>query len=351
MDSVLENILQQPAVFNTIINKHLDGNSLASRLSGLDLHRYENIVFTGMGTSLFSAYPACLYLMDRGCRTVQWLDASELLHYGLASITSRTLLIMISQSGESYEIVRIIQVLQKRGISPTMVGITMTDQKSALRDRADIALAVSDSSETSLGAFKSYTGSLALLLLLAERLVDPNLEPDEDQKRLYDLAKAMSGHLAFWQSLLQAESHRRPNHIYCIGRGPAFSASLTGALLAIELAKSDACALSGGQFRHGPIEAAANAENLFLVSAPTGRTHEPLLRLAGELAGVAARVMLFTDAATKSGLPVVRMPELDEYFSPALYVVPLQLFSYYLALSKGLQPGAAKFISKVTRSE
>lgn len=351
MDSVLENILQQPAVFDTLIRKHLDGNKLALRLSEVGLSRFENVIFTGMGTSLFSAYPACLYLMDRGCRTVQWLDASELLHYGLALITSRTLLIMISQSGESYEIVRIIQVLQERGVSPTMVGITMTDQTSALHDRADIALTVSDSSETSLGAFKSYTGSLVLLLLLAKRLLDPNLEPEEDCNRLRELAEKMSAHLAFWQSFLQDESRRIPQYIYCIGRGPAFSASLTGALLAIELAKSNACALSGGQFRHGPIEAAANPENLFLVSAPTGRTHEPLLRLAGELAGAAARVLLFTNAATESGLPVVRMPELDEYFSPALYVVPLQLFSYYLALSKGLQPGAAKFISKVTRSE
>jgi len=351
VDSVLENILRQPAVFDTLIRKHLAGDRLALRLSGLYLHRYENIVFTGMGTSFFSAYPACLYLMERGCRTVQWLDASELLHYGLASVTDRTLLIMISQSGESYEIVRMIQALQTRGISPTIVGITMTDQPTALRDRADIALSVSDCSETSLGAFQSYTGSLVLLLLLARRLADPQLDADDDSIKLHDLAQHMSTHLAFWQSLMQEESRKRPHHIYCIGRGPAFSASLTGALLAIELAKSNACALSGGQFRHGPIEAAAEPENLFVISAPTGRTHEPLLRLAAELAEAAARVILFTDAATESGLPVVRMPELDEYFSPALYVVPLQLFSYYLALSKGLQPGEAKFISKVTRSE
>ncbi|NLP11848.1 SIS domain-containing protein [bacterium] len=351
MDSVLENILQQPFVFDTLIRKHLDGDSLALRLAGMELSRFENVIFTGMGTSLFSAYPACLYLMDRGCRTVQWLDASELLHYGMASITSRTLLIMISQSGESFEIVRITQVLQARGISPTIVGITMTDQNSALHDRADIALAVSDSSETSLGAFKSYTGSLVLLLLLAKRLIDPKPEPDKDRERLSDLARKMSAYFACWQSFLQDESRRMPHSIYCIGRGPAFSASLTGALLTIELAKSNACALSGGQFRHGPIEAAADPENLFMVSAPTGRTHEPLLRLAGELAEAAARVMLFTNAATESGLSVVRMPELDEYFSPALYVVPLQLFSYYLALSRGLKPGAAKFISKVTRSE
>ncbi len=351
MDSVLENILQQPAVFDTLIRKHLEGNRLALRLSEVDLSRFDHVIFTGMGTSLFSAYPACLYLMDRGCTSVQWLDASELLHYSLASITSNTLLIMISQSGESYEIVRIIQVLQARGVSPTLVGITMTDQPSVLHDRADIALAVSDCSETSLGAFKSYTGSLVLLLLLAERLLDPNWEPEEDRNRLRDLAEKMSAHFAYWQSLLQNESRRMPQHIYCIGRGPAFSASLTGALLAIELAKSNACALSGGQFRHGPIEAAANPENLFLVSAPTGRTHEPMLRLAGELTGAAARVLLFTNAATESGPSVVRMPELDEYFSPALHVVPLQLFSYYLALSKDLQPGAAKFISKVTRSE
>jgi hypothetical protein len=68
VDSVLENILQQPAVFDTLIRKHLEGNRLALRLSEVDLSRFDHVIFPH-GDSLFNANPPCLYLMDRGCTT------------------------------------------------------------------------------------------------------------------------------------------------------------------------------------------------------------------------------------------------------------------------------------------
>jgi hypothetical protein len=103
------------------------------------------------------------------------LDASELLHSSLASITSNTLLIMISQSA-NYEIVGSLQGSGSR-VSPTSWDPLRRPAERSARSGGH-RFAVSQCSETSMGAFKTYTGSLVLLLAAVRTVLDPNLEPE-----------------------------------------------------------------------------------------------------------------------------------------------------------------------------
>jgi len=284
MDNVLENISQQDLVFTEIIRHYLANHRLVEILHPICGRRFKSIVLTGMGTSYFGSYPAYLYLLNRGCQPVHWLDASELLHYGLAIIDPDTLLILVSQSGESYEIVKILQILQEKKIAPTIIGVTMTEQASSLRQQADMALAIGETAESSLGAFKSYTGSVLLLLLLAKLLIDPQHDFSRDQDTMAQSAATIREGWPNWQESLRPKNALACQSLYHISRGPAFSASMTGALIAIELAKCNGCAISGGQFRHGPIESAVNPGNHYLIAAPAGATQPLLIRLAQDLA-------------------------------------------------------------------
>ena len=114
MDAILQNIFEQAEVIHELNARYLARAEAFAQLAGRHFHR---IMITGMGTSYFGGYPAFLYLQEHGLHNVLYVDASELLHYQMTTIADDTLLILISQSGESFEIVHILERIKKSGYS------------------------------------------------------------------------------------------------------------------------------------------------------------------------------------------------------------------------------------------
>ena len=354
MDTLLRNIYEQPKVFGELAANYIEQSRLKNKLAPLKERSFANVILTGMGTSYFSDYPAYLYLQAHGATQVQWVDASELLHYQLNSIGDNTLLILVSQSGESYEVVKLLQELHGKGVSPFKIGLTMTEKESSLKRQADLLLSLSANEETSLGAFKSFTASIIVLLLIACFFSDSGDNVKQIEKEITALPEMAKRELDNWTNFISRQVLSDCSSACFVARGPAYCAALAGGLLTIELAKCNAMCFTGGQFRHGPIEMIFNKGSQYVVLAPDGKTQDLCIRLAQDISSNAADVLLLTsDQSIKETehLHVLRMPAINEYLAPALYAIPLQLFASGLAIQKGIAPGSARIISKVTTFE
>jgi len=353
-DSVLQNIYEQPKVIEELVVHYLDQDGLRRQLQLLQTRKFANIIITGMGTSFFSGYPAFLYLQAQGMIHVHHVDASELLHYHMQSVGDDTLLILVSQSGESYEIVKILETIRNANSNPVILGLTMTDQDTTLKRHATICLPLAKTEETTLGAFKSFTASILLLMFTAQFICPAGLEIHQMRHEIIHLKNLIIKEIDYWQKYFKDTAMAEPAALCFIGRGPCLCAAQGAALIATELAKINAMVFGGGQFRHGPIEMAASHANQYVVLAPCGKTQDICLNLANELSTFKEDVLLLTadtSLAENDHLQILRMPAIDEFWASVLYSVPLQLFAYQLAVRKGIEPGTARIISKVTLFE
>ncbi len=309
------------------------------------------IVFTGMGSSYDACYPAVNDLAARGVPALL-VDAAELLHFRRPILNAQTLAVVVSQSGESAEIVRLANELRKQRTRPFVVAITNGTSNDLAR-RADVALDTwagheSGPSTMTFAAAMSTLSGLGWLLAgdSVDTAVDRTRTAAEgaarSAERLLDDPEAFATDLEGW--------HGNREVIVLLGRGPARAATELGALVLKEsgvMAES----VESGLFRHGPLELAGpNMTAIVMATEPETRRLD--LGLAADLVSEGAAVLVVTpDGEAPKGARPVATGYLDRALMSAVGVIPSQLLAWRLARSRGRTPGAYTRASKVTTRE
>lgn len=341
--SYLADILEQPAVLRAIVKAYKDDplwQTLSTRMATKPDHR---IVLTGMGSSYYALFPTWLSLNQQGVPAIH-IEASELIHYGLEMLDRQTLLVVVSQSGESIEIRRLVEAVKG---SLTLISLTNTEH-NFLAAHSDTALFSRAGSEVPV-ATKTYTGCLALLHLLTQSL-SGQLQP-QTYINLIQLSDRLATLLENWTQWLDpvVQSLQSIEFYTLLGRGPAVSSAMTGALILKEAARLNAVGLSGGQFRHGPMEALSPAMGVILF-ANQGQTSALSQQLASDIHQRGGQVVL-VGASAPAGVSHLALPSVDEYLSPVLEIVAVQLLAAQLAADKGIVPGEFRWSGKVIKAE
>lgn len=341
--SYLSNILEQPTVLRSLV-KTYQGHSIWQALQAEMARPYRKIVLTGMGGSYYALFPTWLYLNQQGIPAIQ-IEASELIHYVPDMLDDHTLLVVVSQSGESIEIQRLVQAIKGQ---VTLIGVTNTET-NFLADHSDFSLATRAGEEVPV-ATKTYTSCLALLHLLARALTG-QLQPPT-LLSLNQLAEHMTGLLETSLSGLDAavEQLHGVESLTLLGRGPAIASAMNGALILKEAARLHAVGLSGGQFRHGPMEAVSPALGVVLF-AHQGRTTAISQRLAADISDRGGRVICIGEPTGQPGITDLVTPGVDEFLAPLLEIMPVQLLAARLAEKAGIVPGEFRWSGKVIRAE
>jgi glucosamine--fructose-6-phosphate aminotransferase (isomerizing) len=308
----------------------------------------DRIVLTGMGGSLHSLYPLLLEL-GRTCPVPASLwDCSELVQQGLDLITERTLLVAVSQSGESGELVRLCESSRR----PRLAIAVTNAGGNTLAAWADIGVRTSAGPERTAST-KTYTAGLAALTLLAATLLGRSLGPQV--AALQAAAAAIAERLAAWTAMadeiaafLGAE---RP--ITFIGRGANLASAEMAALLTAEASKLPCLALSGGQFRHGPIELVREGFGCVLFASPDPQARELDRRIADTVLHLGGRVVWVSaqQVPARTREFVVGLPPCDAGAVPILNIVPVQLLQVPLATARGFVPAQFLNASKVTTGQ
>jgi len=347
MDYFLEEILSQPRVLRTTLDSYLKDESLLRSVARvMEQGGYRLVLLTGMGSSYFAHYPACIYLNEHGLSAIM-VEASELLHYYKDLISDQVLVVIVSQSGETVEVKKLLG--EVRG-STSIVSLT-NDAENYLATNSDLPLFLYAGQECA-PASKTHTATIAALLLLAMYLTSGMDE--QGVEGLYTAVEAIESFLARWREKIDTvfDFLGKVDYLSLLGRGPSVASAMAGALILKEAAKMRAEGMSAGQFRHGPLEA-VSPEFAAIVFAMQGRTRDINLRLAQDIAEFGGKVVIIGSDEELQGERIfnLRLPLLDEFYSPLLEIVPIQLLSWRIATEKGLQPGKFDKAKKVTLYE
>jgi glucosamine--fructose-6-phosphate aminotransferase (isomerizing) len=361
VDQLLEEILAQPEALSATIDDLLGAQSgsldALRTLGRADSRPFDAVVLTGMGSSFYALPIAAITLQQAGIPCVV-LEASELMHYQIDVLTDRTLLLVVSQSGESIEIVRLVERIDERGAArrPKLISLSSNLDNSLAR-AADLALRIQAGTERSI-AIKTHSCTQVALAMIATTLCGG--DPRQTGERLRTAVGALDRLLSGWETRLEplftyfAETTKP----FLLGRGWSLVSAAAGALALKEGGHVAAEGMSVGAFRHGTFELAGPGVDV-VIFASDPATAALNLRLAEELAGFDTRVALVRTAsddaeplgAGDGSVLTIRLPAIEPSLAPLLEVAVAQLWSRHLAIAQGRTPGELLRLPKVIRVE
>jgi len=302
---------------------------------------FDRVVLTGMGASYHALHPLHIKLVEHGFQA-EAFETSELLYYYAAALNRRTLLIVVSQSGQSAEIVRLLDRIPVR---VRTLGVTNTPD-SPLATRADSTILTRAGAESTVSC-KTFVATLAALEWLGAALC--GADRTETESVLREAAPAVQGYLSGWEAKVASlvDMLDGVRAIFVVGRGPSMAAAGAGGLILKESAHFHAEGMTCSAFRHGPFE--MSGPGIFV------------LVFAGDPATLALNVKLVQDVRDAGGkaaligplsdVDALRIPRVPAAILPIVEILPLQLVSLAMAALAGHQPGKFRLLTKVTTVE
>ncbi len=339
--SYQDDILDQPnALQHTLEGLH-NNPPLTGLRQGLDQNKFQRIVLTGMGSSYFAAHPLVLRLIEQGYHA-QAIETSELIHHAAALIEPHTLIVAVSQSGESIEVVRLMEQAKNK---TAVIGVTNTPD-SLLARQASAVILTRAGGETSVSC-KTYVATLAALCWLGDQFSRdtaswqlPQLADIPDRAARY-----LSGHRKHMDRLMEllAGIH----YLILAGRGISLAAAGDGALIIKESTHFPAEGMSSAAFRHGPLEM-VSPQVFVLIYTGLSETAGLNRNLAQDVMAVGGMAEV---VQTGAGEGPFDLPSCNPACLPILEILPAQMISLALAARQGFEPGRFAHIGKVTRIE
>lgn len=355
MRTFREDMAEQSDVLNAIASYYEgpEGAQLLQAVEVIGKSHTGRILFAGMGSSYAASRLAAQYLWSKGIPAM-YVEASELLHYGRETLLQQSLLVLISQSGESVEVVQLL-----RQLPPSVEVIGITNQlASSLAQGSSIVFPLLAGEESTTSS-KTYTATIAVALLLCGSLAGLSAEPAllsirTASRRLggMDMEKlSIKGNLDRMLEGLQSA-----DAIYLIGRGAAVTTAFQGALTFKELVKVQAESMEAAQFRHGPLET-VNDQTLVIAFASQGATSGLMHAFVDELVQCGAQVIVIEEGVARIAneerdlqATDATTGELDEFFAALVDIYPVQMLANGLAERTGVG-GQFKWITKVTMKQ
>ncbi len=346
----LAEILEQPDALRRSIDSYPTNRpDLSKLINEVKGHQYRQIILTGMGSSLHSCYPLWLTINAHlNTPAIMW-DSSELIHYAPNLIDENTLLIAISQSGESAEVKAATELAAQPGVSLSVTN----GLENSLALWATINLDTQAGEEATVST-KTYTTTLAVLALLADQILGKNTSHTRTQ--LQQATDELDVFLTNWETILDQMANflGRCETLAYIGRGPSIASVRTSALITKESSKIFCLGLSAGQFRHGPLELARLGFKS-VIFAGDKRTRALNERLANDIASYGGHCLLITPQPNKTlsspNLLQIPIPNATSNLLPIFEIVPIELLTIRLAEANGFEPATFDHASKITSKE
>lgn len=307
---------------------------------------FQYVIIAARGTSDNAARYAQYLLGAHNQLPVGLATPSLFTLYGRPPKLDGALVIGISQSGKSPDIVAVIEEAHNQG-RPTLAITNAPD--SPIAHQADYVIALHAAFEKAVAATKTYTASLAALALLSACFS----EDVEYLKTLRLLPKFMHQTLEQSEEMLpRVERYRYIDHCAVIGRGFNYSTAFEISLKIKELTRVVAEPYSSADFLHGPISMIQSGFPVIII-APKGSVFEDMRSISMRLQSLGSELLLISDEPAlleTANLPMPLPPGLPEWLTPLVSVLPGQLFSLALAHAKGLDPDSPAGLTKVTET-
>jgi glutamine---fructose-6-phosphate transaminase (isomerizing) len=343
MTHFLRDILRQPNELQQTLD-HLSGagsSALESAVAAVRSARH--VYLTGIGSSWHAGLNVSA-LFQLAARPVYLVDAAELVHF--AAIPAESVIIVISRSGRSVEIVQLLAKARESGA--TVIGITNAAD-GALTREAQIAIVVPVAMDHAISV-NTYT-TLALATAILAALVCGSFDPSlADSLSRYFAAAA--GEIAGWQEQIEKSAWLAPKSVsYFLARGSSLGNAHEARLMWEEGVKSPATAMGTGSFRHGPQEIVGRDVRFGMWIDGT-KMREQDLAVACDLRKLGARVMLIGQRLPgDAGDLLLQIPKIPSEWQFLIDIIPAQLVAERLARLSGADPDTFRLCSFVVEDE
>ncbi|MEK0381987.1 MAG: glutamine--fructose-6-phosphate transaminase (isomerizing) [Nitrosopumilus sp.] len=329
----LKEISEQP---ETILNAGKKTESAIEQTADFIKHA-KNVYMTGSGTSYNAAHVA-KYLMSKYAKVkIEPIISSELptLH---DSIEPNSILIAISQSGESADVLEAVNIAKK---SNAKILAIANHKNSALVHESSLFIGMNCGPEVGVAATKSFTSQLAIIYKITEKLCEGCL--DLDFKEVSNsISKILSNHSKI-QSI--AKELKNVSDIYVLGRGIHYPIASEAALKLKELTYIHAEGIPGGELKHGPL-ALMDSNVYVIIINPNDSTYTDTLTSAREIKARGAKIIGISDKNSDVYDHWIEIPSIKESMFPLIEIISIQLLSYYSAVEKDTDPDYPRNLAK-----
>ena len=351
---MLKEIMEQPAAVRAAIAPRVkDGEIRLEEFSLTDeeLRGFTKLVITACGSAYYAGC-AAKYALESLCRIpTEAILASEL-RYSDPLIDEHTLLIVISQSGETADTIAALKECRKRGAKVLAIVNVVG---STIAKLADWTLYTWAGPEIAVATTKGYTTQLTVLFLLAVSLGRRLGRVDEEQypALLYDLLRLPrliqnAIDLNHGIPALAKKYHNSPS-LFFIGRNTDWASALEGALKMKEISYIHAESYAAGELKHGTIALIEEGTPVIALCC-NERLEDKTISNIVEVKARGARVLAVAFRGDRKIVSqandVIFIPRIQTLFSPALAVIPMQLLAYYVAKENGCDIDKPKNLAK-----
>jgi glucosamine--fructose-6-phosphate aminotransferase (isomerizing) len=359
-DFMLKEIHEQPTAVRETLRGRLNHDHTIQidklNLTEDDLRRIDKIVIVACGTS-FHAGLVAKYAIEHWARVPVEVDIASEFRYRDPVMDERTLVVGVSQSGETKDTIE--ACLEAKRMGAKVLAICNVVDSSMARD-ADAILYTRAGWEVGVAATKTHLAQIVAMQVLALYLsqVRHTLLPDDIERivaELRTLPEAVEGALATSNATADiAKAISGARDFFFIGRGVGYPVALEGALKLKEISYLRAEGYPGGELKHGPI-ALIEPGTIVVGIATKGRLLQKLLSNIQEVKARGATIILIvTEGDTETAAQAdyaIEVPATHELFSPAVDNVPLQLLAYHLAKARGTDVDKPRNLAKTVTVE
>ena len=318
------------------------------------LDRAQQIFLVAAGTSYHSCYAAS-YIFGKLARLSAYpAISSEFIEQYGSSVGIDSIILSISQSGETYDTLKAIDHARMR--AATVLGVTNTVGSTVTRvSRA--YLIQQSGPEIGVAATKTFTSQVLVLTQMALKLAKQRGKLSQDE---LDELEAKVKMVPDWvEETLKntrdkvcslAEKFKDEKLFLFLGRGVSAATALEGRLKLLEITYVPSLAYPAGESKHGPISIVEDGTVCIFI-CPRGETHSQIQGSIMEMKARGARIVSLCEEGDEDikrlSDEVIELPRgIPEVLSPVPYIIPLQLFAYNLAILKGLDPDMPRNLAK-----
>ncbi len=301
------------------------------------LRHSKNIYITGSGTSYNSALIAKQMLSKYAKIKVEPIMSSEL-QFSPDSIEKNSILIAISQSGESADVLEAVKIAKKTNCKIISIVNLLT---SSLARESDVVIGMNCGPEIGVAATKSFTSQLVIIYKIVEKLSNNEIKIDFN-KISESVSKILDKPIKIQ---IVAQKLKNISDIYVLGRGVHYPIAKEAALKLKELTYIHAEGIPGGELKHGPL--ALMDESVFvLIINPNDSTYSDTLTSAREIKAREAKIIGISDVESDVYDYWIEISKVEESMYPISEIIPIQLLSYYAALEKDTDPDYPRNLAK-----
>jgi glucosamine--fructose-6-phosphate aminotransferase (isomerizing) len=352
---MLKEIYEQPFAISQALEGRFINNRLQESTFGHNatevFDNIKSVQILACGTSYHAGLVA-RYWFEKLARVPCNIEVASEFRYRSPVLAEDTLIVTISQSGETADTLAALQEAKKLGAKYSLVVCNVPE--SSLVRESDLVLMTRAGPEIGVASTKAFTTQLTALMLLVIAIGRRfELTEQLEQKitsALFRLPGKIEAVLRLDDEIkLLAEQFAEKEHALFLGRGSHYPIAMEGALKLKEISYIHAEAYPAGELKHGPL-ALIDADMPVITVAPNNSLLEKLKSNIQEVSARGGQLFVFMDetlvTSSDDNVQIIKVPQVENEISPIVYTVPLQLLSYHVAVLKGTDVDQPRNLAK-----